>query len=332
MSATFREVFATFGIDESAKQPAMIVPLHGSGVVALEGGKDLKAVPKRDGVKAVKLEPSEVQRYLTQANQLGASARGGSSLSKDASFFAIHGNKPLGHDGTLVSAVSPQSPRKVEASIQVVVLAKKTVKIAIRPVKVRNEKGEWVFHSSIQFDLEKLRDQMNQIWTPQSNIDFKLVSTDPLLLENSELDQEIKRLNTSREAFLGNVHSQGFTPMFARHKAKDAELTYFVVKGILVQRLDRPREAGSYPSGATPDGEGISFICDKIAVDPVRQHRHVDSIPGIVLAHEAGHFMGFNGHDPTPGGVMLMVEGGPYVGFGKVSVAQTLQYFNTRYS
>jgi hypothetical protein len=273
-----------------------------------------------------KLGPSELKRYLAQANHFGAAARGGGTLGADWSVFAVHGDQLGGHDGTVITADSGR------ATIQVTVLAKRTIKIAMRPVKVRDGKGGWALHSQASFDLGLLKDQMNQIWTPQANIEFKLVSTDPAEIDDAELDKEIKRLGTTRDDFLAKVHVQGFTPMFSKHKAKDADLTFFLVKEVMSKRLDRPRESPSFPAGATPDDEAIAFLGDRMALDPVRQYKHIDTIPGIVPAHEAGHFMGFKGHDPSTGGTLLIGEGGPYLGFGNVSAAQTRQSFNTKYS
>src|SRR4029077_6319861 len=180
----------------------------------------------------------------------------------------------------VLNAINPKGTRKVETSMTAVVLGKKSVKIAIRPVKVRDEKGNWVFHSTIQFDAEDLRSQMNAIWTPQSNVEFDLVSKEPLLLDDAELSKEIQSLGTTRERFLETVHMQAFVPMFKRHVEPKANLTFFVVKSIFDQRLGHPREPGTNLSAATSAGHDVSLVCDQIALDKVRQARGVDSIPG----------------------------------------------------
>ena len=173
MAAVFHEFFSTFGVDEGTKA-SMIVPFHGSNVVALSGGQNLKVVPKRDVVRAVKLGPSDIKQYIVQANQLGAATRGGGTLAEGWSLYAIHGDKLGGHDGAVINAVTDSG--KVEASIQATILSRKTIKIAMRPVKVKDAKGDWLVHSQAKFDFGQLVQQMNQIWIPQSNIEFKLVS------------------------------------------------------------------------------------------------------------------------------------------------------------
>ena len=335
MPASFRELFATFGVDDDVPTPTMIVPWHGFNLVALEGGPDLTVVPVKDIVTVTKLAPEEIRRYILLVSHLTEQPRGTRPLGKDANVFHVKGNRVGGASGTVLNAVNTKGTRKVETSMTAVVLGKKPVKIAIRPVKVRDEKGNWVFHATNQFDEEDLRSQMNAIWTPQSNVEFNLVSKEPLLLDDPELSKEIQLVGTTRERFLETVHMQAFLPMFKRNVEPTADLTFFVVKSIFDQRLGHPSEPSTSPAGDTVAADGVSLVCDQIAARQGAPRLEASLGSGIVLAHEAGHFMGFDGHeaeDPKKkAGVMLMLKGGPFVGFGKVTVARTLQYFNNKY-
>ena len=52
--AAFREVYSCFGVDEGTSPPVMMVPLHGSNVVALEGGEGMKVRPEKGNVTVEK--------------------------------------------------------------------------------------------------------------------------------------------------------------------------------------------------------------------------------------------------------------------------------------
>lgn len=332
MGAAFREVFATFGVDGDLTPPAMMVPLHGYNLVALEGGQDLSVIPERDNLKVEKLDQSKLAQQMVLANHQSAKARGSRLLSDDARFFRISGAKTVGLKGTLLKAVSPQTPKKVEASLLAVVLGERLINIAIRAVKTRDDKGNWVPHAKIEFDSQALCDQMNSIWTPQSNVKFKLVSSEPLLIEEKELAEELNRTKLSKATFLDEVHIEAFDPLFRRHQIDKADFTIFMVKSILCRPLDHPNLRGTHPAGATPAKSSFCLVCDKMASDPVREARHLATIPGTVPAHEAGHFMGLDNHVIDQSSTMLMVEGGPIAGFGKVTLDQTTRIFNKNYS
>ncbi len=70
---------------------------------------------------------------------------------------------------------------KAEATLKVIVLDKKTVKVAIRPVQVRNDKQLLSLGNAA--DPKKLLDEMNAIWNPQANVYFELGRTDPATID-----------------------------------------------------------------------------------------------------------------------------------------------------
>lgn len=331
MAVAFREVFSAFGVDADGDKPRMMVPLHGTNLVALEGDPDLVLVPGRDSLKVEKLEKGKLAHTLAAAQHLATSGRERRQLGKDATYFQVFGVKMAGgFDGVPLNAVNPNTPKKVERTIAVNVLGEKLIKIAIRAVQIKGDDGKWVSHGKVTFDPEALCDQMNTVWVPQANVKFSLVATDPLKIDEKELADELKRTGVSKAAFLNQVHIQAFDPLFRRHKVEKADFTIFLVKSILDRDLNA-HKGGQEPAGATPPKSGFCLVCDQMASDPVREAKKQTTIPGTVPAHEAGHFLGLDNHPSGAQGEMLMREGGPTVGVGRVTVDQTLRFFNGKY-
>jgi hypothetical protein len=329
MAVAFREVFSAFGVD--ADKPQMMVPLHGTNLVALEGDPDLVLVPGRDNLKVEKLEKGKLAHTLAAAQHLATSAREKRQLGKDATYFQVYGaNRAGGSDGVPLNAVNPNTPKKVEKTIAVNVLGEKPINIAIRAVQIKDDGGKWVPHGKVAFDPKVLCDQMNMIWVPQANVKFSLLATDPLKIDDKELADELKRTGINKAAFLNQVHIQAFDPLFRRHKVEKADFTIFLVKSILDRDL-KAHGGGLEPAGATPPKSGFCLVCDQMASDPVREANKQTTIPGIVPAHEAGHFLGLDNHLSGAQGEMLMREGGPTVGVGRVTVDQTIRFFNGKY-
>jgi hypothetical protein len=333
MPAEFHEVLATYGVDDDGDPPGMIVPVNGANLVALEGGANLNVVPERDIVTVQKLAPAELSRALVQLNHAMRWVRGGRALRDDAVVFSVKAQRTGGADGTKLWAVDSRG-RKVGNNFKAVVLGNRQVKIAIQPVKVRDDAGNWVFHAAKQFDAKELRDQMNMIWTPQANVVFDLVSSDPCQIEEKELAEALKKAGVQKSAFLEAVHIQAFAGLFVGKRHPDAHLTFFPVKSILDKELSSPNAPTAYPAGATwaPKGEQFTLVCDQMALDRVRQSRGQPSIPGMVLAHEAGHFLGQEKHSLGANApIMLMVHGGPIDGFGKIPFDKAVNVFNKKY-
>jgi hypothetical protein len=331
MAVAFREVFSAFGVDTDGDKPRMMVPLHGTNLVALEGDPDLVLVQGGDSLRVEKLDKGKLAHSLAAAQHLATSGRERRQLGKDATYFQVYGgNRAGGFDGVPLNAVKPDTPKKVEKTIAVNVLDEKPIKIAIREVLTKGDDGKWVSHGKVTFDPKALRDQMNMVWVPQANVKFSLVPTDLLKIDDRELADELKRTGIDKAAFLNQVHIQAFDPLFRRHKVKEADFTIFLVKSILDRDL-KDHKGGLEPAGATPPKSGFCLVCDQMASDPVREAKKQTTIPGIVPAHEAGHFLGLDNHPSGAQGEMLMREGGPTVGVGRVTVDQTLRIFNAKY-
>src|SRR5262249_44087416 len=100
MAVTFREVFSAFGVDADVDKPRMMVPLHGTNLVALEGDPNLVLVPGKDSVNVQKLDQGKLAQALAAAQVLATSSREKRQLGKDATFFQVYGvNRAGGFDG-----------------------------------------------------------------------------------------------------------------------------------------------------------------------------------------------------------------------------------------
>src|SRR5258707_702016 len=170
MPAKFRDIFANQGVDDDGvNTPTIIVPLHGSNIVALTGGKGIRPVPVG---KSSNIKIAEVNRAIFDFVRL-MGAEPASPFSADTRIFEIDGRLPGESD-----------VKAGDAKLHVAVLKPRSVKIAIRPVQVRNDSGAIVLHAQVTFDIPKLVEMMNQIWTAQTNIVFELVSSDPILVDD----------------------------------------------------------------------------------------------------------------------------------------------------
>ena len=118
--------------------------------------------------------PSKVDVYEFKAKQeRSVAARSASNPSEamrrfdDGSWriFRIKADAPVGFDKVRVEA---KKTHKAEATLKVIVLDKKTVKVAIRPVQVRD--GKQLVSLCNAADPKKLLDEMNAIWNAQANV------------------------------------------------------------------------------------------------------------------------------------------------------------------
>lgn len=100
MAVAFREVFSAFGVDVDGDKPRMMVPLHRTNLVALEGDPDLVLVPGRDSLKVEKLDKGKLAHTLAAAQHLATSDRERRPLGKDATYFQVYGVN--GREGSMV--------------------------------------------------------------------------------------------------------------------------------------------------------------------------------------------------------------------------------------
>jgi hypothetical protein len=101
MAVAFREVFSAFGVDSDGDKPRMMVPLHRTNLVALEGDPDLVLVPGRDSLQVEKLDKGKLAHSLATAQHLATSGRERRQLGKDATYFQVYGANRAGLTGFL---------------------------------------------------------------------------------------------------------------------------------------------------------------------------------------------------------------------------------------
>jgi len=263
MSAEFGEVFANSGFDSQTPTggPGIMIPQNGVRLVILDGGRDLKVAPTMKAMVSVD-EVKEQQRHqaITDAPYPASNSDKTSALallkSRTLRLFKLTANTHLGF-GAKVEAVNP-TKKNPDAALKVVVLKERRVKIAIRTVQVRDEKGTPVNSSMNPGNAKALLDEMNAIWTPQANVVFELSKTDPVTIEQLKPGQPADITNEALKAEL------------ISKKDPDAELTFFMVK----RAIDRD----SNDLGVVNSEAGICLISDDRS----------DS----TMAHEAGHFLG----------------------------------------
>jgi len=287
------------GVDEDARpRPGMIVPVGGSNVVRLAGGTGLRLqAPRPLKIEEVPWNQGAILTALSLTLDLIGTLKSGAL--PDARYFQISCPTPIGPVPAQVKAVGGNSS-KPEPVLDVAVLRRRKVKLSIRPVQVRGPQGGLVFHSKQPFDFKAMVEQMNFIWTPQANVVFELVSSDPVQIVDEAEIAKILDLKETKEAPLPSmVVIQRFKDVFNRLKDKSADLTMFLVES--VGDLNDPRFLYAHATpvlGITDPALGISLIGDKRT--SVRE----------LMAHEAGHFIGSSN---GPNGKLMIFghRGGP---------------------
>ena len=257
MPARFRRVASYAGVDESlpSGSAGIVVPLSGSNTVKLVDGASLNVVCSDKTRSLVLLDEITDQHQLTLANKQNPTAG-------PFRLFTVTGKGVPGMDKVTVDAFTTGKKPHAEATLKVLVLRPKEVIISLRPVQFYDPaQTKYVNSTKIPFDADKLRDEMNAIWTPQANVIFKLGKTDtaPLkVLTPQSQGADIQDPATLKE-LEGLKDGTNFTAFF----------------------VGRAFDKGKSVLGVTNPKAGVALIGDD------RTER--------TLAHEAGHFMGSYG-------------------------------------
>lgn len=290
--AAFVEVFRCFGVDERRSPPGMVVPSIGYNTVALiDPGRKLKIEPNSHALDIKEVNGAEMlNRNIGIRNTFSEpgmdpqtkAALLPATLNGDARFYEIWGRKkPIGFPG--LEVVARSAGRKIEAKLNVAVLPKIKIKVAIRNVMIPGSGGVPVFHAKKPASQQDEMLVMNNVWKPQTNIRFELVPSDWLVIDDSQpaFKQELAKAKGMKDASLATFHSRvdgrKLADIFAKHKVPGAHLTFFVV--------DQVWSSGEQVNGVSISSHGISFI---------------SSTRGpTTFAHEAGHFLGGHMHHGT---------------------------------
>jgi hypothetical protein len=135
MAAMFREVAKYSGLDEN-------LPSGGQGIVIPSGGSTLVILEGGNGLDVRSTLPAKVHVYEFKTKDERAGAARNASNPSDAMrrfdtgswrIFSIKGDTPVGFDTVRVEANN--NAHRAEATLKVIVLDKKTVKVAIRPAQ-----------------------------------------------------------------------------------------------------------------------------------------------------------------------------------------------------
>jgi hypothetical protein len=161
---------------------------------------------------------------------------------------------PVGFDKVRVEAKNPKT-HKADATLKVLVLDKKTVKVAIRSIQVRD--GQQLVSLGNSADPKTLLSEMNAIWNPQANVFFELGRTDAATIDGLSPQADTIEMQKLPKGFLDERDS-------------GSALTFFLVKKVT--------NGGKADRGATNAKEAIALIAE--------------SRSDSTMAHEAGHFLG----------------------------------------
>ena len=256
MAATFREVTAYSGVDEN-------LPTGGQGIVVPSGGSTLVILQDGRGLDVRSTIPSKVYVYEFKTRQERTGAVRNASNPSEAMrrfdddswrIFRVKADAPVGFDKVKVEAKRTKAG-KAEATLKVIVLDKKTVKVAIRPAQVRD--GKQLVSLGNAADAQKLLDEMNAIWNPQANVYFELGRTDAATIEG---------LSPQADA----IEMQKLPKGFLDERDSGSALTFFLVRKVT--------NGGNADNGVTNAKERVALIAD--------------SRSDSTMAHEAGHFLG----------------------------------------
>jgi hypothetical protein len=256
MAANFREVSPYSGVDEN-------LPTGGQGIVIPSGGSTLVILEDGRGLDVRSTLPSKIHVYEFTKRQERAGATQNASNPAEAMrrfdddswrIFRIKAGTPVGIDKVKVEAKNSKTG-KADATLKVIVLEKKTLKIAIRQVQVRD--GKKLVNLGSTADPTNLKDEMNAIWNPQANVYFELGRTDPAPIDGISLQAESLEMQKLPKGFLDERDS-------------GSALTFFLVGKVT--------NGGKVDKGATNAKEAFALIAD--------------SRSDSTMAHEAGHFLG----------------------------------------
>jgi hypothetical protein len=256
MAASFREVAAYSGVDEK-------LPSGGQGIIIPSGGSTLVILENAKGLDVSYTIHSKLHVCDFRTKQERAGAAKNSPNPDEAlrrfeedswRIFRIKADAPVGIDKARVEAKNTKTGR-AEATLQVIVLAKKTVKVAIRPAQVSD--GKQLVSLGSSADPQKLLDEMNAIWNPQANVYFELGRTDAATIDGLSPQAE-------------TIEMQKLPKDFLDARDSGSALTFFLVRKVT--------NGGQADKGATNAKERVSLIAD--------------SRSDSTMAHEAGHFLG----------------------------------------
>jgi hypothetical protein len=312
----FLEILRCNGVDQNAAPyPGMVVPFGGENQVVLEtSGIDVAV--QNSVIKLQEFDGQELTTQMLRGVQNALSEPGVDPQQRDAfmptttwqapRFFRILGTIKTGFPGTSVIVL----PRRIGASqmpsatLQVAVVDRIVVKVAIRNVRARDGQGRMRYHAKRPSDPAKEVARMNAIWTPQTNIAFELVPSGDLDVDHNdpktreELTKAYGMKTPATFSPESTVWADKNSGWFAQHKVPGSHMTFFVVHKLLSGGDPVYGRGGEFPNGTMHRPTGVAFIADS-------------RLPST-FAHEAGHWVGDMAHEGTDDKLLMRGDGAGY--------------------
>lgn len=276
----FREVLRCSGVDE-VDPAGMVIKFKGSNLVAVDtDGQAVKLVETSNAMSIKDADETAVKKSMTDAavaakpntDPLYVKSYMPATDLRKPKFYRINGEREIGEHGAKVSLMVRGAAVK---TLRVLVLKELVVTIAIRALYTADASGKPVMHAKRGVLPGQEVNVMNAIWTPQTQIRFKLVDWSDAFINDSDPKVRAKiakalGLRDEGNAKLGEYIDTGaLAPLFAEYKSPGADVTIFVVDKIW---------STTPPAGRTESEWGMIFIAS--------QH-----FPPT-FAHEMGHALG----------------------------------------
>jgi hypothetical protein len=290
MSVQFAEVWKRSGLDVDAKPfPGMILPLGGSNVIRVLNAQGSSLFDDKGILEIKEIDAAEfvLNKYFAftvpifkvmagypgemAALQLKLATDVAQQLAHNGRYIRITGRALGGEKGTMLRVgIEPNSP------LRVVVLRPRLLKLSIRPVQVRNDKGSLVYHCEKNYDAKALLNLVNAVWTPQANVVFALASSDPAPLDDQAAIAKALKSSSPNPVVPPIIDFDDFSGMFQKLKDNEkpkADFTIFLVHSIIHQGKD--------VYGTTSEDGGFALVSDS-GCDEDQP----------TMAHESGHHLG----------------------------------------
>ena len=333
MSVRFGEVQKSSGLDVNAKPfPAMIMPLAGSKIIKVFGASGLSLFDDRKILEIKELDSNVPMLDKLVLAAFGAAITGpfdpslaiplkmavevNLQLAGNPQFLQITGKKLGGQVGTTLRVAKSQKA-KAEGSLRVVILKQRSLKLSIRPVQVRNNKGSLVNHCEKNDDTKALLRRINAVWTPQANIVFEPASSDPAPLDDQAAIAKALGSSSPNPIVPPIIEFDDFSGIFQKLKDKEKPKADFTI--FMVHRITH---GGNAVLGVTNQKGGFALVSDGA--------RDEDS---HTMPHEIGHYFGTLGKgslygDNNTSEDLLMSQGTDGT---KIPFEDVIKYFNTNY-
>ena len=282
----FSEVFRCAGVDQdTTRGVGMVVGKQGSNLVGVVHYNQKIKVSANTSALTVDEPPYEpimreridlnIELSQPDVDKQYRDAYMPDTYFGDTRVFRVKANRLLDFNSGAKVIVSVGG--KTQAEMPVVVLDSMPIKVAIRNVKVADGSNGLKFHSSKPADATKELKIVNGIWTPQTQIVFQEVASQPAIIDDRDpkvqaaiakgygiTDLSVAKLNPI-------VSPLKLAALFAEHRTPGADVTVFYLEKV-------KNSAGNFPNGITLPEHGMIFM---------------SANPGpSTLAHELGHYIG----------------------------------------